>query len=189
MFLNDKILPWVHSVRHLGTTITTDLGCKTNQDLAEKRAAYISRNNELVQEFHYAHPKTKIWTNSVYNTFFYGSPLWDMSSRNFEKLEKSWNVSQRLMMSLPRTSHRYLIEPLSRKPHIIKSLKKRFLNFTKKIKGNQKPVLRNTLSVIADDCRSTTGKNLCKFKLETKNLTLDNVDFNLKNQTSRINLA
>ena len=35
MLLNDKILPWVHSVRHLGTTITTDLGCKTNQDLAE----------------------------------------------------------------------------------------------------------------------------------------------------------
>ena len=133
---------------------------------------------------------------TVFNTFFYGSPLWDMSSRNFEKLEKSWNVSQRLMMSLPRTSHRYLIEPLSRKPHIIKSLKKRFLNFTKKIKGNQKPVLRNTLSVIADDCRSTTGKNLRRLTLETKNFTLDNVDFNLnpylmlpKDQTWRINLA
>ena len=65
MLLNDKILPWVHSVRHLGTTVTTDFGCKTNQDLAEKRAAYISRNNEVVQEFLYAHPKTKIWTNSV----------------------------------------------------------------------------------------------------------------------------
>ena len=73
--LNDKNLPWVNSVKHLGSTITDDIRCRMNQDLLEKRAMYIAKNNELLQEFHFAHPRTKIWANSVFNTTFYGSPL------------------------------------------------------------------------------------------------------------------
>ena len=169
MTLNDKELPWVNSVKHLGSTITDNKACRMNQDLLEKRAAHISNNNELMQEFHYAHPKTKIWVNHVYNTCYYGSPLWDMFSRDFEKLEKSWNVSNRIMLSLPRTAHRYFIEPISGKPHIIKSLKKRFVNFVMKIRNSKKPVLRNVLSVIQNDCQSTTGRNIRKLKLLTNN--------------------
>ena len=121
--LDEKELPWVNSVTYLGTTITDDPDCRMDQDILEKRAIYISRNNELMQEFYFANSKTKIWTNDVHNTCFHGSPLWDMSSRNFTMLEKTWNVSQRIMLSIPRASHRYLIEPLSKRPHIIKSLK------------------------------------------------------------------
>ena len=88
--LNGKSLPWVNSVKHLGTTITDDN--TMSQDILEKRAIYISKNNELLQELHFGHPKTKIWVNQVYNTSFYGAPLWDASSKEYEKLEKTWNV-------------------------------------------------------------------------------------------------
>ena len=91
--LNEKDLPWVNSVKHLGSTISNDIRCSMNQDLIQKRAMYVSRNNELVQEFFFAHSKTKIWINNVYNTSFYSSPLWDLFSKNFRKLENSWNVS------------------------------------------------------------------------------------------------
>ena len=74
------------------------------QDLLEKRAMYIAKNNELRQEFYFAHPKTKLWINNIYNTSFYRAPLWDLTSRNFEKLEKSWNVSARLLLDLPSVS-------------------------------------------------------------------------------------
>ena len=158
--LGEKTLPWVNSVTHLGSTITDNLDCKLHQDTLEKRAMYISRNNELMQEFYFTDPKTKIWSNDVFNTSFYGSPLWDMSSRNFEMLEKTWNVSQRIMLSIPRTSHRYLIEPLSKRPHIVKSLRQRFINFISKIKNSEKKVLRNTLELVKEDCRSTTGLNI-----------------------------
>ena len=77
----------------------------SDQDILEQRAMYIVKNNELNQEFYYAHPKTKIWINNVYNTSLYGAPLWDMFSRNFEKLEKTWNVSIRTMLSIPRNTH------------------------------------------------------------------------------------
>ena len=133
--LNGKPLPWVESVKHLCTTITSTNtgGCSLDQDLIEKRARYIAKNKELRQAFHYAHPKTKVWINNVYNTSFYGAPLWDKSSRNFERLEKTWNVSIRMMLSLPRNTHRYFLEPLSETHHIVKSICNRFLKFVSNI--------------------------------------------------------
>ena len=174
--LGDKVLPWVSTVKHLGSTITNDTEGRMNQDLLEKRAEYISKNNELTQEFHYAHPITKIIINQTFNTHFYGAPLWDMFSRNFEKLEKTWNVSHRIMLSLSRNTHRYFIEPLSGKSHIIKSLRKRFLKFVKSISESRKGVLRNILNVIKNDCRSTTGRNLRKLKLMTSNYDENDID-------------
>ena len=175
LMLGGKELPWVNSVTYLGTTITDDPDCRMDQDILEKRAIYISRNNELMQEFYFANSKTKIWTNDVHNTCFHGSPLWDMSSRNFTMLEKTWNVSQRIMLSIPRASHRYLIEPLSKRPHIIKSLRQRFINFITKIKNSDKKVLRNVLEMIKGDCRSTTGLNIRLLKLLAGDINIEKI--------------
>ena len=69
--LDSKDLPWVNSVKHLGSTITNNIDCIMDQDITEKRAMYVAKNNELVQEFSFAHHKTKIWVNNVFNTSFY----------------------------------------------------------------------------------------------------------------------
>ena len=169
--LNDKELPWISSIKHLGTTITNNFRCRMGQDTGEKRAAYIAKNNELNQEFHYAHPHTKIWINNIYNSSFYGAPLWDLFSRDFEKLEKSWNVSQRIMLSLPRRTHRYFLEPLSDTHHIVKSIKKRFLGFLDKIRSSKKKVLGCMLQKIEQDCRSTTGRNIRMLQLQLEKTT------------------
>ena len=169
LHLNNKTLPWVTSVKHLGTTLTNMDGCRMDQDMLEKRAMYIAKNNEINQEFHYAHPKTKIWINNVYNTSFYGAPLWDMSSKMFEKLEKSWNVSCRIMFSLPRNTHRYFLESITETPHIVKSLHRRFLNFINNISDGKKKVLRRVLEVMKYDARSVTGGNLRRMRLKTMN--------------------
>ena len=124
--MKDKTLPWVKSLMHLGSSISSSIPCRMEQDLLEKRARYIARNNELEQEFFFAHPSTKIWINNVFNTCFYGAPLWDIFSKDCKTLENTWNISCRKMLSLPRTTHRYLIEPLTSTDHIIKAIKKRF---------------------------------------------------------------
>ena len=168
--LNGELLPWVDSVKHLGTTITNTSGCcRLDQDLMEKRAAYIAKNNELIQEFYYAHSNTRIWINNIYNTSFYGAPLWNMFSRNFEKLEKSWNTSVRMMLSLPRNTHRYFIEPLSGTQHIIKSIWNRFLRFIDNIANGKKKTLKIMLDIVKLDTRSVTGNNLRHLKLKTSN--------------------
>ena len=163
--LNGQALPWISTIKHLGSTITNNYKCRMDQDTSEKRGIYIAKNNELNQEFHYAHHCTKIWANNVYNSSFYGAPLWDMFNRDFEKIEKSWNVSHRIMLSLPRKTHRYFIEPLSGTKHVVKSIRKRFLNFVAGIRRSRKEVLRRMMRTIERDCRSTTGRNMRKLEL------------------------
>ena len=149
-----------------------------DQDITEKRAMYVAKNNELVQEFSFAHHKTKIWVNNVFNTSFYSSPLWGIFTKDYRKLEKSWNVSQRVMLNLPRTTHRYFLEPLTKTMHITKSLKKRFINFINKIKEGKKMVLRKVLQEIEKDCRSTTGRNIRQILLAHNALELSHIDIN-----------
>ena len=148
------------------------LGCRIGPknhgltwDLMEKRALYINRANELSQEFHFAHPLTKVKINNIFNTHFYGSQLWDLFSAEAARLEKTWNISQRIMLGIPRNTHRFFIEPLSGIQHIKFSLLKRFVNFVNSIESSKKPVLRNILKIVKEDCRSTTGSNLRKIML------------------------
>ena len=77
MILCGNKLPWVDNIKHLGSVITDDsdiMGCDTMQ----KRASYINRNNELMQEFYFAHPISKVKINNSFNTSFYGCVLWDL---------------------------------------------------------------------------------------------------------------
>ena len=58
------------------------------RDLMEKRAAYINKNNELMQEFGFAHSDTMTKINNIFNTAFYGSVLWDPFGKEAKRLEK-----------------------------------------------------------------------------------------------------
>ena len=86
MTLNSKKIPWVSSIKHLGVTITNVLN-DMNQDILENRTQYIAKNNELMQEFYFADSTTLARMNNILNTHFYGAPLWDLFSSDFEKLE------------------------------------------------------------------------------------------------------
>ena len=157
--LGGKQLPWVTSAKHLGSKLTSTAGALTN-DLMEKRAVFINKVNELNQEFFFAHSMTRVRINNIFNSYFYGSPLWNLFGKEATRLEKSWNVAQRILLGLPRNTHRYFIEPLSDTPHIMHSLFKRYIKFINAVKASRKMVLRDVYWTINDDCRSTTGANL-----------------------------
>ena len=157
--LGDHPLPWITSAKHLGNTLENIInGLK--KDIMIKRAKYIGRKNELEQEFYFAHPDTKSKLNRIYNFSFCGSPLWDFSSREFEMMENTYNVSVRLCYNLPRTTHRNLIEAVSETPHLRSVLIQRFLSFIDQVKNCPKEVAKTLLSVIEHDVRSVTGSNL-----------------------------
>ena len=164
-------LPWVNSCKHLGNTIVStasaagDIRC---QDIRNKRAAFINKNNEIIQEFHFAHPSTLAEVNKIENSHFYGSVLWNLSSKEVVKLEKSWNVSIRRMFNLPRETHCYLVEPISDQPHVRTLLARRFLTFIQAIRRSKKCAIRSLLRVIQYDTRSVTGNNLRSILRKTK---------------------
>ena len=166
MYLCGDPLPWVSSVKHLGITIENKInGLK--KDILIKRANFINKNNEILQEFHFSHPDTKIKINNIYNSHFSGSCLWNLFSRESVMVENSWNVSMRLMLDLPRETHRYLIEPLSNTQHIRKTLISRFLKFLQQIRYSCKATSKFLLASIVQDTRSTTGSNLRNILLQT----------------------
>ena len=177
-----KPLPWVKSVKHLGVKINDKLD--RGQDTLEKRAQYISKCNELRQEFHFSAAETITFLNRTYNTHFYGAELWDLFSSEARRITGTWNTTQRIVFGLPRTTHRYLVEPISKEMHIMKLLRKRFLRFARSIKDSVKPVLRNVFGQLKGECRSVTGRNFRSIMLETKHDTLTNFDLHFDWKTS-----
>ena len=182
MMLNGRPLPWVETVTHLGVKINNKL--KRGQDTLEKRAQYVSKCNELRQEFHFADPNTITFLNNTYNSHFYGATLWDLFSTEAVRITGTWNTTQRLVFGLPRTTHRYLVEPISGEMHIMKLLWKRFLKFIRSINDSEKPTIRNVFKQVRKECRSVTGRNLRSIMLKTNHDVYNNFDlqFNLKSQ-------
>ena len=137
----------------------------SNANHFQKRAAYICKNNELLQEFVFSHPETLLKVNNIYNTHFTESPLWIIFSEEAIKLENTWNKSIRMMLDVPINTHRNLIEPLYGQLHLKKVLVKRFLSFVTQIERCSKFVPKRLLKSIQWDVRSYTGKNLRKIML------------------------
>ena len=82
-------LPWVESGKHIGTKIENKVRIIMGQDMNEKRAQYIQRNNELMQEFTFADCVTKTKINSIYNSHFHGSVLWYLFGLDAKRIYKT----------------------------------------------------------------------------------------------------
>ena len=136
-------------------------------DIMIKRAQYITKNIEMLKEFFFAHPETRLRTNQIYNSHFTGSPIWDLFSKEAGMVENSWNRSVRCMFDLPLQTHRSLIEPVSNVKHVKFLLMKRFLSFLSQIKNSDKAAPKVLLECIKCDTRSITGSNLRNILLLT----------------------
>ena len=113
-------LPWVQQFKHLGNTITNKHPF-TDQDVLIKRAQFISKNLELNQEFSFAGSRTKFEVSKVYTSHFYGSPLWDLGSKATLSMESSFNQGVKICFNLPVSTHRNIIEPVTKSMHIRKT--------------------------------------------------------------------
>ena len=94
--------------------------------------------------------------------------LWDLFSADANRLEKTWNISQRIMLGIPRNTHPFFIEPLTETQHIKFSLLKRFVTFVDSIESSTKLVLRNMLEIV-----STTADPLQVVTFEIVSTTAD----------------
>ena len=140
-----------------------------------KKARYVSKNIELNQEFYFASPETKMTINQIYNSSWFGSVMYDLSSSEAVKLESSYNRSMKIMLDLPYGTHRGLIEPISRRKHLKTVLTKRFLTMIKKMATSRKPILKMLLTEIESDVRSNTGKNLRMIMMETNKSNIHDI--------------
>ena len=71
----------------------------------------------------------------------------------------------RNVFDLPRSTHRFLIEPISEFSHLFTLLTNRFLNFYNTLYDSGKDVIYNLRRCQENDCRSSFGiniKNICQ---------------------------
>ena len=132
-----------------------------------KMAKYITRNNEICQEFFFASPRTKILINNIYNMRWYGSSLWDLNSDYSSKIESFYNRSIKIMADLPYGTHRFLIETISKHDHIRKIIWKRYIKFIMSLGKMKKPAIKILLDVSSTDAKTITGRNIRSLRLET----------------------
>ena len=85
--------------------------------------------------------------------------LWDLFGKEALRLEKTWNISLRLMLGLHRETHRYFLEPVSGTRHVMFNLHKRFLTFVQNIMEHKKQPMGILCNAVLADVRSTTGNN------------------------------
>ena len=97
-------LPWVTEGKHLGCVIENKINGMA-KDIKIKRAQYIQKNCEILQEFSFAHPQTKLKVYQIFNSHIYGSPLFDLFGKECQMLQKSYNVSIRRMFDIDRVLH------------------------------------------------------------------------------------
>ena len=174
MKLCNNPLPWVDTVKHLGITVTnTSDGCQ--KDTMSKRARYIQRSNELLQEFYFAHSDTKMKVNSIYNSHFSGSNCWDLTSRASEMMEATFNRNIKLTYNLPYPTHRNLLQVISKEKPLRVTLAKRYLIFTEKLRRSEKPVLRQMIRLVEHNVNTVTGRNLRRILLLTEKPTIEHL--------------
>ena len=175
MYLCGNPLPWVSSLKHLGTMVTNTIdGCQ--QDMRQKNAKYIDKNCTLDQEFYFAHPSVKLKLNTIYNSHFSGSQVWNLFSKGMATLEGTYNRSVKVMSKLPYQTHRYLIEPISGTSHMKLKILKNYLGFIGQVRESPKHVLRQLYSLTRLDARTVTGQNLRNILLLTDKLHVDQLN-------------
>ena len=144
-------------------------------DISIKRGRFIGKIHSLNQEFYFASPAVRCKLINLYCCTYYSSSIWNLYSRDCDKLYKSFNVAIRICNSVPRNSHRYIIEEMIDFPHPKVMLCSRFIKFyntlinskkdsvrilAKLCSIDEKTVMKNNLRNIARDCQVKSEKEL-----------------------------
>ena len=133
-----------------------------SMDINSKRGSFIGKTNSLMQEFHFAAPNVLLKLLHSFTCNIYGSNTWDLFSKESQRLFTSYNVAVRHIMNLPRTTHRYLLEPLSDMPHLYTLLLARYVTFVKSLLENEAFEVRFMASLSTSDMRTVTGKSIAR---------------------------
>ena len=72
----------------------------------------------------------------------------------FKELLNSWNIVIRILLNLPRETHRYFIKPISTVPHIKTVLCTRFEQFVTSLSNCHKLCIRIILDLSKPDLRT-----------------------------------
>ena len=121
---------------------------------------------------------------NIYTTSFYGSSLYRLYSSQCDRLYAAYNICVRNTFSVPRRTHRYLIETISQCIHPKVMICTRFVKFVKALNMSSKSGICFLINLVQNDNRTVCGKNLSEIatecNVEKVSLTSHEVKQNMK---------
>ena len=124
--LNDKCVEVVSNLKYLGF----DLQNSGDIFNMKKTANEIKvRANIICEEFKNINTDAKIQLFNSQCLSLYGSPLWNICSKNIKELEVAWRKSCRMILNLNPRTHNVLIPKLMGTNDIKTVVDERFINF------------------------------------------------------------
>ena len=163
-------LPFVKKWKHLGHTITNEES--STHDIMVSRAEFISNIHSLYQEVGQIYPYIFIKLVQTYFCCFYGSPLWDLNSKEAFSFYSTWNVMIRNAFNLPFATHRYILKELSAYKHLQRNLYNRFKNFCLSVERANRPEILHLYNIQKYDCRSSFGRNYRNIVFRPKDIDI-----------------
>ena len=160
IMLEGKELPWVLNVNHLGHILHQSLSMEA--DSLRARSSFMSRASDIRDHLYFAHPNQRIQGIQLYCCDAYGSMLWEFNSKYSESFFKAWNVQARLSWFVPRDTHTNIVERFLCEgyPSLRNQVLSRYQQFTTKLSESQSKEIRFMFSLVKNDMRSVTGRNV-----------------------------
>ena len=111
LYMNDKALPWVKSVKHIGNIVTWDL--REVEEISKKRCDFIGRTNSLLANFKSIQKEiiSRVFLSQCCH--MYGSQAWALDACHIKIFCSTWRKAIRKLWGLPNIARSALV------PHLV----------------------------------------------------------------------
>ena len=159
IILNDKPLPFVQNVEHLGHVFHESLSMES--DAARARGKYKNRAADIREELFFCHPNMKMRAVQTFASDGYGFSLWSF---------RSYNICARLAWDISLQTHVNLIENYFCKDlfSLRQQLLSRYPSFIRNLMNSNSKEIRFLSSIVINDMRSVTARNILYLNSITK---------------------
>ena len=147
--LDNKELPWVTQVEHLGHILMSNGSLEADAARARENL-FFSSSSQRVKAI------------QLYCCDGYGSMLWNLRSEYSDSYFKAWNIQIRKAWRVSFKTHTYLVEDFFAKDDVClrNQIYSRHLKFVRKLLDSPSTEIRFLSKIILNDNRSTLSKNV-----------------------------
>ena len=177
VFLNNSPIEWVNQVQHLGNVVNSSLN--DHNDTESKCSSFNGSVNKMLGSYSGVNVHIMSLLFQSHCCPFYGSQLWDLTSRGFNSCCKQWNKAVRRIFNLPYRTHTWLLGPLIGKYHISVQLYVKTLRFTHYMLNSTNPIVSYIGHLAKSNSSSPIGKNMAYLRYKYGILYTDRLSCNI----------
>ena len=175
--INGEEVRWANECLHLGSYVNSALN--DSADCAYKLSKFFGSVNKLKGNFGHLSPGVIVRLFNSYCCSYYGSQIWNISSRGVASICTNWNKAIRRLLHLPYTTHRYLLPSLIQSPALHCQLEKRFVNFFRSMVQSDNNIVSFISSHTYRNRTSPLGQNIAYLEYYRNINLFDDIKHNM----------